>query len=640
MSEDISAQDELLAVARLESVLTPHFRRTFVGGPLLRKLETMHGRQLDPQELLKLIVHQQGAGLLAEPMRKFGSTETSIRKKLLESLRPEELQELFKSLRPNDDVPGRLGFLINKIARHKWHRGRSGARLITRALGMPEAYAGVAALAKREAQYEIEPLGQVPPLKPFQKGVLHALEDCLVDGAAAMVSSFTGTGKTRMGMEHCIDLLERGDGAGVLWIAQKTELLDQACDSIEQLWPVRAQSAGEPLTVFRYLEGERFQDADLPAHAFMVVATSQQVQARIGNDPFLDAAMERCVLTVIDEAHYSLAEGHQRIVEHYRLVRGADRARVLGLTATPGRSNLTGHDESMRLAALFGRQLVVPDVHHDGTALAWFQREGYLSKLNQEKVEAPDQIKQTAAKRKIKDFGQIEGFRDFTPEYLDVIGDDTARNRRIVEVLKLLHAAERHMLVFCCNIDQAKLLHSAMMLDGIDCGIVHHEIDRRDRRSVIRRFRRQEMRILLNVEVLTTGFDAPKIDTIVMCRPTLSRVLYEQMVGRGLRGPKMGGTAECEVVDFTGNFENFDQPQAWKAFWQDWKSGDLFGDSASTDGEGDWRVRRAAPETAETERSATADAAPALPGDESEGSSAEEAAPKKKRGLLAWLARD
>jgi len=56
-----------------------------------------------------------------------------------------------------------------------------------------------------------------------------------------------------------------------------------------------------------------------------------------------------------------------------------------------------------------------------------------------------------------------------------------------------------------------------------------------------------------------------------MCRPTLSRVLYEQMVGRGMRGPQMGGTEWCEIVDFTSNLGNFQEPQAWEAFWREWQ---------------------------------------------------------------------
>ena len=66
---------------------------------------------------------------------------------------------------------------------------------------------------------------------------------------------------------------------------------------------------------------------------------------------------------------------------------------------------------------------------------------------------------------------------------------------------------------------------------------------------MIERFRDGGLRFLCNVGVLTTGFDAPRADVVCMTRPTASAVLYEQMVGRGLRGPRNGGTARCLVLD-------------------------------------------------------------------------------------------
>ena len=61
-------------------------------------------------------------------------------------------------------------------------------------------------------------------------------------------------------------------------------------------------------------------------------------------------------------------------------------------------------------------------------------------------------------------------------------------------------------------------------------------------------FREGEIRALCNYEVLTTGFDAPKVDTVVIARPTSSWIVYQQMVGRGLRGPNFGGTETCDVI--------------------------------------------------------------------------------------------
>ena len=69
------------------------------------------------------------------------------------------------------------------------------------------------------------------------------------------------------------------------------------------------------------------------------------------------------------------------------------------------------------------------------------------------------------------------------------------------------------------------------------------------RRQVVSEFKQGELRVLCNCEVLTTGFDAPRVTHVVMARPDRSRVLYEQIVGRGLRGPRFGGTETCVVVD-------------------------------------------------------------------------------------------
>jgi superfamily II DNA or RNA helicase len=77
------------------------------------------------------------------------------------------------------------------------------------------------------------------------------------------------------------------------------------------------------------------------------------------------------------------------------------------------------------------------------------------------------------------------------------------------------------------------------------------------RRQVIDSFRRGEIAALFNYRVLSTGFDVPNIGTIVIARPTSSIVLYSQMLGRGLRGKKVGGTEKCRGIDIKDNFESF-----------------------------------------------------------------------------------
>lgn len=76
------------------------------------------------------------------------------------------------------------------------------------------------------------------------------------------------------------------------------------------------------------------------------------------------------------------------------------------------------------------------------------------------------------------------------------------------------------------------------------------------RRKIIADFKAGTLRVLCNCEVLTIGFDAPKVSHIVMARPTVSQVLYEQMIGRGLRGPRFGGTATCGIIDLEDKYRS------------------------------------------------------------------------------------
>lgn len=592
----ISEDDIQRASAVLRKVLTETFCRQYFGRDRLARLERVVGGKISRHFLVDVIVRQQGPQLLAERPRRIGSQTTSIRKALLESLPEGDLGRLYERLR-GKAAPANRQAAERDLSEFNWHRGSSSALRFTRGFGLPDAFAGLREKRDRAPVYEIEPIGALKPLMPYQRGILREVRSLLAKRRRAMVSSFTGTGKTRLGMEYVVDmLLADSEGPLVLWVAQKGELLDQACDAVEQLWPWRGQECGEPLQVFRFWEGNRFEE-DLPERPTLVVASSQQVLARIeSEDPFVRTVLSRARLVVIDEAHHALAEGHRTLIQAYEKERGPRPRRTLGLTATPGRSNLLDPTESRRLAELFGRALIVPKVADRGGALAWFQKEEYLAKIRHRELEVPSQVAQTLGKLKRVDEMDQTGYRDFTPEFLEVVGEDSTRNRSILQEITKLDAERRLMLVFCCNVAQAELLAQALVVQGTPAGVIHHEIDPRDRHHTIAQFRKGELRILFNVEVLTTGFDAPKVDTIVMCRPTLSRVLYEQMVGRGMRGPKMGGTEWCEIIDFTSNFGRFQEPQAWEHFWKEWHQPESENLQRVFEGLG-WEVVAAEPQT-------------------------------------------
>ena len=605
----ISERDIQTAKDILRPLLSVQFRKAFFGSERLERLTRVLRQEIDSELLLDLIVRNEGAQLLASRPRRVGQKESSIRRRLLEELPEDKLRALNERLR-GENQPVLRGTIERDLAEWRWHRGAPKSLILTRALGLPDAFAGIRERGARDAQYPIEPIADLPKLKAFQRGILKEIRSVFEKRPRIMVSCFTGTGKTRIGMEYAVEMLQGGeDGSTVVWIAQKEELLDQACDSIDELWPWLGVKSGQPLEVMRFHGGNKFEG--LPANQLsLVVATAQQLIARLAaGDAFANQLLRRANLLVVDEAHHALAKGHKTIIDSYQEARVGEKvAQILGLSATPGRSNLFDPTESRQLAELFGQTLVVPDVEANGSALAWFQNEGYLSRIKHRAMPAESQIAQTLGKLKNSVKTDQSGYKDFTSEFLEVVGEDSVRNRAILQALSALHAEGRQMLVFCCNITQAEILAQGLLVQGISAGLIHHKIDRRDRHHTIQQFRKGEIRTLFNVEVLTTGFDAPKVDTIVMCRPTLSRILYEQMVGRGMRGPEMRGTANCEIIDFTTNFGRFELPMAWEAFWEEWNRPEK-GNVAHLFGDQGWKVFAAEPEDETSVRGATAKAA-------------------------------
>lgn len=116
-----------------------------------------------------------------------------------------------------------------------------------------------------------------------------------------------------------------------------------------------------------------------------------------------------------------------------------------------------------------------------------------------------------------------------------------------------LAAQRKKLLVFGCSIRHAKAIVDAFVARGRNAVALHSEMTVADRREAISAYRNGEAGVLVNVNILTTGFDAPDIDCIVLLRPTLSTGLYVQMVGRGMR--RSPGKTDCLLLDFAGNIE-------------------------------------------------------------------------------------
>lgn len=438
-----------------------------------------------------------------------------------------------------------------------WRRGGHWARAFCEAFDLPASLADAQSRGRLDDE-QVEPTIVLNDLHDFQTEVYRKLRKLLAQGAgeAALLSLPTGAGKTRVAVEALCDHLaaqtrERRPRDVVLWIAQSEELLVQAWNCFRQVWQSRR---GVPrtnaLALLRAWGGRRRDDIEMDDGPTVVLATIQQLHAWIsGTDSDLSDVIpaSRHAVTLIDEAHGAVAPSYgevlvalgQRAKHHWQT--RANAPPVVGLSATPWRAD---HDEDQRLQHFFHKQLLTPNAL-GAHPIAALQARGILSKVRAESLALGKAPALNDAELK-----HVSKFHELPGGYLQRLGREPGRNAKIIE--RLLECGDdARALVFACSVEHAELLATLLnRVAGAEvAAVVTGQTPRAQRAIAIERFRAGELRYLCNMSVLTTGFDAPKANVVCVTRPTASAALYEQMVGRGLRGRHNGGTARCLVLD-------------------------------------------------------------------------------------------
>ena len=140
--------------------------------------------------------------------------------------------------------------------------------------------------------------------------------------------------------------------------------------------------------------------------------------------------------------------------------------------------------------------------------------------------------------------------------------------------LRELYILKIPTIVFACSVDHARMLSAMLTLEEIPNSLVVGDMNPIDRKKAIDVFKDKQSNVnmIINYEVLTTGFDSKNIRCVFITRPTQSVVLYSQMIGRGLRGPLMGGNEECLLVDVEDNIKSFNNETAFLHFNDYWKA--------------------------------------------------------------------
>lgn len=399
------------------------------------------------------------------------------------------------------------------------------------------------------------------PLFPHQRDALRRVQEHLYSGTRRVVLHMpTGAGKTRTAMNIICEHLRKHEPTVVVWLASSEELLEQAASEFEVAW---ANLGNRHLDVIRFW-GDR--GADLTAVTDgLVVAGLAKLHATTRRDINLIPTLgDDTSLVVMDEAHQSIAETYEQVLETLGTKRPTTS--MLGLTATPGRTyNDVGEDA--RLSRFWSGRKVMLEVPGYDNPVRYLIAEGYLAKPVFRTVHSSPGVIPTA-----QDIEQIQASLDLPDALLQELGDNDLWNMTVVRTTTELLERHRRVIVFATSVRQAVTLAAVVRALGHQARTVTGMTPKPERESILQQYTSNAATpmALFNYGVLTTGFDAPATSAAVIARPTRSLVLFSQMVGRALRGTRAGGNDSAEIVTVIDpELPGFGDPAEAFTNWED-----------------------------------------------------------------------
>ena len=348
----------------------------------------------------------------------------------------------------------------------------------------------------------------------------------------------TGAGKTRTAMHIIADHLRNYEPTLVIWLAYSEELCDQAATEFERAW---THLGNREIQVYRFW-GEHKLSFDTITDGFVVASLTKLYRASIANLSVISSLAARSSLVIIDEAHQAIAQTYRLLLD--TLVTQGRNAALLGLTATPGRT-WNDIDADIELARFFGQQKVTLQIEDYPNPIDYLVSEGYLAKAIYRPLFYPSSTTLSEA-----DLRRIESELDIPHDILQRISMDEQRNLAIIAEVEQLIKRHKRIIIFASTVSHAQLLAVVLVARGHASAAVTSETPIRERTTIIETYKSStsEPIILCNFGVLTTGFDAPQTSATIIARPTQSLVLYSQMVGRAIRGVRVGGNQTAEIV--------------------------------------------------------------------------------------------
>jgi DNA repair protein RadD len=349
--------------------------------------------------------------------------------------------------------------------------------------------------------------------RPYQQEAIDAVDEyiCTHDDNPCVVLP-TGSGKSYVMALMIARWVEDFPAFRTCVLAHRKELIEQNFQEFVRLMPLA--------DVGIYAAGLGKRD-DERAITF---ASIDSIYKRAGEFPPFD-----CL--IVDEAHHIPARGEGKYRQFITDCKAINpMLKVVGLTATPYR---------MGCGPICHKNHILNKIVYDAN-VADLIRDGYLCKLRSKMgAETPD-------------LSRVE--RNHGGDYKNnslakAVNQDELVQAAVASALGYIQRENRHCTIwFCVDIDHCKAVSSELMRYGIHAPVVTAKTSPEDRDRYTRMFAKGTVQHICNVNVLTEGFNVRQVDCVVLLRPTLSRGLYSQMVGRGLRTHP--DKDDCIVLDY------------------------------------------------------------------------------------------
>ena len=346
--------------------------------------------------------------------------------------------------------------------------------------------------------------GAVFELREHQEEALENLAKVREDDKTiALVQGATGSGKSAIGVLDSKEVGER-----VLFLAHTKELVEQGAKNFEKLW--------EGVSVGRFYEN--FHDTD----THVVCASIQSVIRNL--DLFKP---DDFGYLIIDECHHASAKSYTTILNYFK------PSFTLGLTATPERAD---GEDLLKVFQNVAHKLDVKDAVERG-------------------VLVPVRCIRVKTNIDISDV-RINGFK-YNSLDLETNIVVPERNQLIVDTY-LEYVKDKSTVIFCTSVNHADTIASLLRESGVNAESVSGQTENNRRRQILKDYENKKIQVLCACDLLNEGWDSPITEVLFMARPTMSKTIYLQQLGRGMRTHE--GKEFLMVFDFVDNANMFNCP--------------------------------------------------------------------------------